>query len=376
VGGNLTPRLTSLEITTQQESAQFSWKTNIHTQYVLRWGRTNEHSLGSLKNEIFSRSHATKISDLQRNTKYYFELVSINQQGREYVLKQGSFVTAEEEDVTAPANISDLRAVVENTSVYLQWKNPEDTDFVKVRVVRNYLFYPKDPVDGFIVYEGPAESVFDAGVLSEHTDQYYTIYTYDTAGNVSSGAVILTSRNVVLAQGNETVNIGTLSQTIDIAFADIRFIQEKKILQQKDEKVVIDSALPLGLQMPAELLPRHLKTITVTLKNSQEKLQTYMLRSNTEKTMYEALLSNLPEGVYDVTFSIYDYQTELQTVFTGQIISQKSITSNDIQKSSTTQVYVDALSQKSLMYAVLSGSGLLLLLLWWIILLLRRNNED
>lgn len=377
-GGNISPRLISLEINPDQESVVFSWQTNIYTRYILRWGRTSSYNLGSLQNEVFSRSHETTLRDLSPDTQYSYELIAVNQLGHEKVFKHGTFTTTEAKDLTAPANVTQLRAVVENTSVYLQWVNPIDPDFTKVRVVRNYLFYPNDPADGFIVYEGTLQSVLDEGVLFEYPNQYYTVFAYDENGNISSGAIVMASRGTGESMATDTT-LGTNGNAditdnedgTDITFDDIRFIQEKKILTQEDRSVVVNSALPLGIQMPAHLLPLHLKTIAVTLKNQQGELQTYILRSNREKTMYEALLRGLPQGVYGVTFTIYDYQTQVQTVFTGSIRSEQ-VPGIDADNG-TTQTFSTPSFTKLTTYGILFAFPFLF---WWFILLLRRSEDE
>lgn len=377
------PRLTTLDIQTDEHSASFSWGTNIYTQYILRWGNSSEYDLGSLQNAVYSRTHATYVQGLESETQYMYELIGINQRGREFLLKRGVFTTQEEKDITAPANVSNIRTVVESASVYLQWTNPLEPDFTKVRVVRNYLFYPKDPVDGFIVYEGSAQSVFDAGVLITYPGQYYTIFAYDDAGNISSGTVVYVRSEEDTAGVDTTSdgNTGTIGDTTpptdvrDLHFSDVRFIQSEELLEQGNERVIIDSEVPLGIQLPSELLPDHLKTIVVTFTDTYGDTQSYILRNNDEKTMYEALLRNLSEGLYEVSFSVYDYQTQLQTTFDGQVVSQKWISSSavnsDTERSTSTITYSLVLG-----YVLVSGLLLLILFVVWFFFTTRRSRED
>ena len=374
-GSRLSPRLISLQIDPSQESAKLTWDTNIYTQYVLRWGVSSEYDLGLIQNDVYSRTHTTNVKNLEPGTQYMFTLVGINQRGHEFLLKRGSFTTQTLKDVTAPANVSVVRSIVEADSVYIQWINPTDGDFRKVRVVRNHLFYPNDSVDGFIVYEGSSQSVFDADALSEYPDQYYTIFAYDATGNISSGAVVFAKRgeeNTVIDNGGDTtVSSSSVAKTIDIVFSDVRFIQENEVLVQEGQQVVIDSKVPLSIHLPVDLLPDYLKTIVVTLTGANDHAQSYILHNNSQNTRYQALLRNLPEGVYEASFSIYDYHTQLQTTFDGQIISQKWISSNNIQDT-------DAQGSPSETYSFLTEYGLVagLLLILWLLLVARRSRED
>jgi len=374
-GSQLSPRLISLRVEPSQENAQFTWDTNIYTRYLLRWGVSSEYDLGLIQNDVYSRTHTTNVRNLEPGTRYMFALVGINQRGREFLLERGSFTTQDEKDITAPSNVSSARTIVENDSVYIQWVNPLDADFTKVRIVRNHLFYPSDSVDGFIVYEGSSQSVFDADALSEYPDQYYTIFAYDATGNISSGAVVFAKRgeeNTVIDNGGDTtVSSSSVAKTIDIVFSDVRFIQENEVLVQEGQQVVIDSKVPLSIHLPVDLLPDYLKTIVVTLTGANDHAQSYILHNNSQNTRYQALLRNLPEGVYEASFSIYDYHTQLQTTFDGQIISQKWISSNNIQDT-------DAQGSPSETYSFLTEYGLVagLFLILWLLLVARRSRED
>jgi len=379
-GSKLSPRLISLEVDPKEESAHFSWGTNIYTKYVLRWGSSSEYDLGFIRNDVYSRMHTTTIQGLDADTQYLFELVGVNQLGREFILKQGTFTTQAKKDDIAPANVSNVQTITENDSVYIQWVNPADGDFEKVRVVRNYLFYPSDPLDGFIVYEGPAQTVYDAGALSTYPDQYYTIFAYDTTGNISSGAITFARRSgldtgAATADTNDVPDKGTLMTDAGLTFLDVRFIQENNVVPHTNGQVVIDSVLPLEIQISSELLSRNLKTIVVTFTDVHDDTQSYMLRSNNDKTAYQALLRSLPEGTYNVLFSIFDYHTQLHTTFDGQIVSQKWVSSNDVHGDTQQVTSVSSYSLRTEYGLVVGSLGLLLLILWFL-LAKRRSRED
>jgi hypothetical protein len=372
------PRLVSLQIEPSHKSAQFQWETNIHTRYVLRWGRTEGYDLGFIQNDVYRRTHTTTVEGLEAGTEYTYELIGINKLDREFRLKRGVFTTQINKDVIAPPNVSDVKVFTENNSVYLQWVNPVDADFAKVRIVRNHLFYPIDPADGFIVYEGPDQSFFDEEVFNEYPKQYYTIFAYDATGNVSSGAVVFANSSTADAAVDnivDTVKDNTQpSGESSISFADVLFVQEDLFLEQINEQVFIDSKVPIGVQIPYGLIPGGLKIIVMSLTDRYGDTQSYILRSNSDKTMYQALLRNLPKGTYDVLFSIYDYRQSIYTTFKGQVISHSSMSSIDVI--TDVQEVVEGFAYSLLTKSVATGFLLAPLIFSLFLFFMRRSRED
>jgi len=324
--------LKTVQIETDKNSASISWETNMFIQYSLRWGRVSVYDLGFVRNDTFKKEHTTLIDDLEPGTTYVYELRAYTQSGTSYVLKKDSFTTESSPDTNAPSNVADLTATKEGDSVKLSWDNPSDTDFSKVRIVRNYNFYPLDPSNGFIAYEGTAESYFDAGVLSTYTAQYYTIFSYDETGNISSGAVIKvdkndanipeTARENVDYQDSEQSTPGqNNTEHLDVDFSDVLVLQNNVRIDPVNEIVSIVTGLPVVIQIPYELLPEHLKTIVVTIQGTDDEPVSYMLRVNKDKSAFEAMIPSFAySGEYSIAFSVYDYKTEILSVFDGTLL--------------------------------------------------------
>ena len=380
-------RLKDLTIVSDVDSATFSWSTNVYTRYVLRWGKMPDYELGSVWGDLYKQVHKTVIADLEQDTTYFYELRAYNRFDRAFVLSQGTFTTTVLPDTQAPANVTNVRVMPQRNSVLLQWRNPPDSDFAKVRIVRNHLFYPEDPLDGFVLYEGASERFLDTNALTQYPGAYYTIFSYDTSDNRSSGAIAYAARTTSESQyppddsTGGTVDItdrtdSTSTSTFSLDFNDIIFIQGGVVLPHTGQEVTIESKKPLQIQMPYALLPRHLKTITISLESTNGKRNEYLLRSNGEKTAYEAVIQGLAEGTYTVTFSIYDYKTQLRTRFAGTLNARPWVSN---AAAGTTPLDIIQSIQRRTGTQVAAQSMLWLfvvLLLWWYVLLLRRRTED
>lgn len=380
-GTRLQLRLFDFSVDSLQTSVDISWVTNQYAQYSLRWGKESVYDLGFVHNDTFRKKHRTIISDLEPGTSYMYELIGYNQQGVEFVLSSDSFTTKTAPDVTAPSNVSKLRAVVEGDSIKLFWSNPLDSDFAKVRIVRNNIFYPRDPSGGYIAYQGLQESMFDSGALRSYGIQYYTIFSYDESGNISSGAVIAVGRNGDAGKDYGTTKDGEQSATssvadieyADIDFSDVLVLQDGVLLDSSTDSTVIDRTIPIVLQIPYDLLPEHLKTILVTVTGRQIDEASYMLRVNADKSAYQAVIPPLTHlGEYTLSFSIYDYQTELLSSFQGRLLSaEMTITKQFVQK-----MFSNAIGMRTIIFGFLF-LFLVFAILFYIILAQKRVvNED
>ncbi len=85
----------------------------------------------------------------------------------------------------------------EGESVSLTWKNPSDSDFAGVLVVRSetelfsYTEQSSAKQIGTEIYQGKNESYTDS--ISENLEYYYLIYTFDNNNNYSKAMVLKTN---------------------------------------------------------------------------------------------------------------------------------------------------------------------------------------
>lgn len=303
-------KLLSLDIQPDIHAATFTWKTNRFMQFELRWGRTPSYELGFVSNELFKKEHSTIVTGLDAGTAYMYELVAYDHEGDRVVLSGGTFKTSPAPDQQPPSNVGALSATIEGSDIHLTWGNPTEKDFSYVRIVRSHLFYPSDPSDGYIAYQGEGEIFIDEKALAIRPVQYYTVFSYDQMGNVSSGATIRVTTSDISDE------LSPSFPAFPLDFNDIEVLQDGVRITNG----ILDAKLPTVIRIAYEKLPEHLKVVRVELTDPHDPNRTFsfLLRINSDKTYYEATLGALLEpGIYPVIVSVFDFQTQLVQQVTG-----------------------------------------------------------
>ncbi|MCX6806825.1 MAG: hypothetical protein NT135_01745 [Candidatus Berkelbacteria bacterium] len=103
------------------------------------------------------------------------------------------------QDITPPSNISNLSATVSGQDIILAWQNPSDADFNGVKIQHSTSDYPSSPDVGTNIFSGLATTYTDKS-LELNKRYYYTVFTYDAAGNYSSGAIV----SAIILEESET----------------------------------------------------------------------------------------------------------------------------------------------------------------------------
>ena len=381
--------LTSFEITPSTNGAKFTFSTNLPTRFVLRYGKSSVYDDGTIESPIYKSTHTTSLFPLESGTVYVYELYGFDRFGNEVLLSDGDFSTIALPDTTAPANVANFSATPIGTDTFLRWDNPTDDDFVFVRIVRNHLFYPLNESDGFLVYEGSANSVTDQGGLSLYDEQYYTIFTYDSSGNVSSGAIAYATSQPPAGSSSPNGGVATSTtspgevveddingqSTADMTVlyaSSVQLLQDGVRQSLSDQSVTLDSRLSYELFIPIEAVPENLKTIIATVVNpsNQRSATTYLLKINTEQTGYSALVSApMVVGSSRVTIEMIDY-----SLGTVRRIEQSIMF---VASNEAAPPLLDTLSKQDIFPWIIRGSVILFLLfLVYVIFAVRRRRED
>lgn len=319
-GSRATPfdeMVTSLQVFPQKDSVLLRYETKKHVRAVVKWGTGISYELGSLVERSLGLIHETRIVGLSPGTQYSFTIEGEDALERYGTLHTGTFTTLLPDDTFPPGNVTGLNAEIVNQDILLSWINPEDSDFTKVRVLRSDRFYPSDTADGWVVYEGTNNSIQDRGaVVGER--QFYTVFTYDDKGNVSSGAVIRVQTGTTsIAIVNPALN------PIKLSFDDVGVFQGGVQVPRDGVVTYIDGTQQFTISIPYEKLPEHLKTILVRVEDSQDSHRTFefLLRVDAGRTVYTGTIAPLGiAGEFPVVISVFDFETT-QVGYTEGVIS-------------------------------------------------------
>ena len=385
-GFRLTPLdeiILSLEILPQKDSVIIRYVTNMHIQSVIKWGKTISYESGSLAEQALVTRHETQISGLTPGTMYHFIIEGKDKFWREGVLHEGVFTTLPPDDIFPPGNVTNLTATRSGDDVVLSWKLPPDPDLAYVRVVRSDQFYPSDIADGWVVYEGLLSGFRDKGA-AVGKQQFYTVFSYDALGNISSGAVVAirfgtsgivpTTPEASTTPGGEPGIVNPTQNKIQLSFNDIRFIQEGAVLHGVNGVVDIDGAKQLTIAIPYERMPEHLKTILVVLGDSTNPERTFqfLLRVNNDRTLYTSILAPLGvNGRFPVSVSVFDFTTA-QIGYVGGVLDAHIATLAHVPEQTSFLEYLMHLFTSYLIWFILLL--IIIAILGWRVL--RERNEE
>ena len=376
-GGSIKPTETIVEnllVSTTNHQAAISFDTNVYTRATLRWGRTVNYELGYIASEIYKQHHETVITDLEPGTLYELEITLERRFAGEPVVRWLQFTTEALPDTTAPPNVTDLQAQLIDGEVELSWNNPSSTDFSHVRIQSSDRWFPRDPHDGWFIYEGADGTVLDYRSVTTGV-RYYSVFTYDENGNRSSGAVVsVTTDTESVGQGpspessdidyykEPPQDISDSDQYQEFDFADIAIVQAGQDQTLRAGVITLDQDKSTTFTIPYEELPEHLKSVIVTLINkaNPELRFSFLLSINSDRNAYEAVVGPLSQiGEYEVVVGVYDYRAQTVVRRTGELTVVASQAVTPIQK-------VKTIVRINWPLIIALASGFLLLLTIWL----------
>ena len=381
------PELRSFNILPGTQSARIEFVTNVPTQFILRYGIDDVGSDGFVQTDRFASEHTTVLIDLEPGQRYVYELYIVDRFGREVLARQGEFSTEPRFVIVSPENVRNLRADTLNSDVLLRWQNPPQDNFAYVRVVRNHRFFPADPWDGFVVYEGRLENVTDGGALSQFGTQFYTVFSYDLDGNVSSGAVVVAQRfrddyvpGTPLPEPMKPLSDDELPATTtdpetviglpSLRITDVEVVQFDSLVQVAVDSLELQTEEPFLLRIPYDSVPQHLKVIVLTIGNIEGLASaSYLLRANADKTYYEARVAGLSvAGEYPVVVTVYDLENETLHTIRGTLLAFAVDETGVVEERFVTYWLIGGV-----LAMFLAG---VLLWLWLLLLKNRRTDEE
>jgi len=389
------PNIYNLSIFSATYSVVIKWQTSEKTISNLFWGETPKHEKGTIPKANYATQHLILIENLIPGISYYFQIEVKDVSGNKTLSQDQIFKTMALPDEIPPSNVSNMKIEEEDTQLKISWQNPPDPDFKEVRIVKNNQFYPQDPHDGEIVYQGKEEHFIDEDVLDE--DYYYAIFSYDEKGNYSSGAIIKSKpKKAPPAPPKPPIEPPIIppvvpSEIEELKLEDISFIQDGKELSMRNDSILADAGKSLKISIDYEKLPEVLKTIIINIEKCDSssviferapategsqscqnpKTFSFLLKVSNDKTEYSAtILSPYEAGIYPLVISILDFQHQELKQLSGKLLLRQKLLPTEDQESNLIWIIIGK------MIVLTGGLGLLFLVGyagWRINAKLKRN---
>ena len=331
----------NINIETSIHEAYLNWETYGLSKYTLLWGTNSEYTDGYINNNTFRNSHQTNISGLTPDTVYFYKIIGHTPLGASVVLNEGQFKTLVEVSNFPPPNVLRFGGEVRGNDVFLSWQLPDLTKIKSVRVVSSPYGYPVNINDGEVVYEGLDLSILDKDALLHNYGKYYTAFVIDEKGIVSSGAVVFVTKKdqSITKEFDRQIDSGkkdeewfpytepsSKQEEISLYNFDtnnIKIFQDNHSLTFVSEAIALSYKKPFTISIPYESLPRHLKSIIVTLLDPTDNRRSYsfLLKINKEGTAYEATIASLNVlGASRLEVEIFDFESELIGLYKKPIV--------------------------------------------------------
>jgi hypothetical protein len=315
------------EVERGQDFITINWETTVRSQPTVRWSPTEGGEETVQASQENARDHTTRLQGLDPGTSYDIEL-------------QADAVTGETERIEeviqtrlpeAPDSPSLFSAnLTANNAVSLSWGLPE-TNSDYVRVTKSAEFFPQQPMDGELVYEGRNEQTEDTSVQVGET-YFYSAFVRSDQGQWSAPSVVAiyvptesdTAQQPDIGQiVEERPEAPTSTQNLlpDLSFADLIFSQADRTVVTKSDVVALAADQRFSVGLDYDRLPEVLKTIVVTVSRPDSNQSfSFLLRGSKEAGFYSATVGALKEsGLFDVEATVLDYKNRRVKTVTGQI---------------------------------------------------------
>ncbi len=310
------------------DSAIITWKTSENSSAYIYYGKTLFYEIGSLQAhpETFISSHEIKLENLEANTRYYFQIRSLDGAGNQSIKDGFEFRTLAARKIVP--NVNFFKARAGDGEIFLSWQNPPDSDFQAIKIFRSDKFYPKSPEDGALVYNGRENSFIDKN-LTNGTVYYYTAFVFDAGGNYSSGAAAKAvprkpgqpvASPVATPIASVAPQVSPVPEITNLKLEDFIFTQDSKSLKIIDGKIEAESGKSIIISIDSGKVSELVGTMMFILAQDGE-AQTFLFKKDEEKNEYSA--SFIPPalgGVYSLTIAVLDKKNDPIQAISGSLI--------------------------------------------------------
>lgn len=197
------------------DRATLNFKTFFPSLLTISWGKTAAHERGIIGDSMYHQNFSKELSDLDPGTRYYYHIELLDSLKR-VSSYDGKFITAfldskarlpividfskspgtRHDELEFSWNIkpgfdtvtSRIRELMLNDKTKLAEEGYDVDGKPFVRLVRTDSFFPTDPLEGKVVYEGSGSHAADTGLVGGR-EYFYSIFLMDKKGNFSVPAI-------------------------------------------------------------------------------------------------------------------------------------------------------------------------------------------
>ncbi len=327
------------------DGASIRWKTNENTSAHLYYGKTLSYEIGILEDHAGSLtySHRIDIRNLDENTVYNFQIRSSDSAGNQSIKDGYDFKTLSKK--ISLENVSGFKAIAGDGKVALFWINPLIEDLDRIVISRSETFYPKSSGEGVIVYSGKDESFVDTD-LDNGTKYYYSVFSFDLKGNISSGAVVsaVPSKAESPEKPPEAAPEEPVAPTEKpsesssekpevppppppeippeiekITIDDYIFLQDGVKINLKEGKIEVDPGKEIIVSIDAKKIPEEVGSIMIILTRENEEYS-YLMKKDESRGIYSASIKLASSGSFDLTIALLDKDNKIIKVISANVL--------------------------------------------------------
>jgi len=188
------PIISQVVITPGITTADVAWSTDENANEQIDFGLTTTYGAQYQNLSQYTTTHSVLLGSLTSalipNTTYNLKIFSSDASGNTNSTSNYEFKTLK--DNIKPPSVSGLTVIPNSTSLVVSWVNPilaNYPDFVGVKVIRKVGSFSANITDGTQVFDGATQTHTDLvpANISFDINYFYTVFSYDTSGNYSTG---------------------------------------------------------------------------------------------------------------------------------------------------------------------------------------------
>ncbi len=315
-----------------------SWDTVVPTYGSVSWGIGDSYSGGIVNGIKITSNHEILIENLSASTTYSYV---INSSLPLYFLatNSGTFTTASIPEIKFVPSIYNLVATSNKAEIILNWNNPDSKDFTGVKITRSPFFFPADPLDGKIIYDGAGTYTRDSDLVS-NKKYYYSAFSYDKDLNYSPGVLVWASLKDGLSSSTipldewEVIPEFQASTTGKVVTTTTPAATSTYVLVPISNFVFTGGDMEFGVTSntvrvyqfgefriiaAVDRLPINTKSLILRIQDPSNISNTYLYSFTLDPTKkyFYLDLSNLTNNIYPFSIISYDLGTKASSVANG-----------------------------------------------------------